>query len=132
MGYEKGEFDPLAYLNSLQTLHEPDGIRHELFQCLEKVLGTLRNLLDHSTEDNDFQDPEQVREVLMLDTRGGFSKYEQLLSEINRRGFQLACPGEEQITQDPRVKITVVCKAMSNFRAHLGAIEEMIAKYIVL
>merc|ERR1711972_318607 len=100
---------------------------------LDLVLGTLRNLLCHSSEDNRFQDPDLTASVLALRTRGDRLKYEQVLAEINRRGFQNSIIGEEeQITQEPRMKMTVLCKALLNFRDHLGMVQERLAKHIAL
>merc|ERR1712113_10433 len=95
------------------------------------VLNSLKNLLEHAVEDNNFQDPELTTSVLRVRTDGVFRVEDQIFKEIRETPFQQKNV-EDQLTQEARAKVTVAIKALSNAKEHLGHIEKLLSKYIVL
>jgi len=126
------EFDPLEYINNLQAVSCPGGIKDQLMDEIEKVFSTLHNLLAHDREGSEFQDASKTKEMMIVSTRGGiFHKHADLYTEINGKPFVLGT-NDEQITQDERVKVTVICRALENTKEHLSEIQTLLAKYIAL
>jgi len=127
------DFSVTSYLAALDTIHSNSGdlrgIKDELMQMLELVLDTVKNLLAHGREDNDFQPAEITAKVVNIGTLG-YERESHLYQEIGARPIK--SPAAESIIFDPRARMTVVVKALVNAREHLVAIEEALSKHLSL
>merc|ERR1711972_884208 len=126
------DFDPLDYMNKLQSVVGEGGLQEQLLNSHSKVFDSLYNLLKHDVEGGSFQEEEKTREIIVMSIHGGrFQKHEDVYHEINSTPFVLGST-DEQITQDERVKVTVICRALENAKEHLNEIQTLLSKHIQL
>merc|ERR1712061_306021 len=98
----------------------------------QKVLNSLHALLRHDIEGVPFQDTQTTHELVIMSQGGGrFHNYADLYREINSTPFQLGST-DEQITQDERVRVTVVCRALAKAKDHLNQVQILTSRYITL
>jgi len=120
----------LAYFSTLDTVNARGGIKEELMECLEYVFNSLRAILKHGEEDNSFED-EHVQKLSHIGVRDSYQRADELYAEINRTPFDTSMK-KLDITDDPRVKMTVALRALHNARIHIGDIEKLCLRYVLL
>jgi len=125
------QFDPLEYVNKLDAVKCEGGIEDEFMQGLAVVLEATEAILKHGAETSNYENA-SVDKIQSVRVRASFRKGPSLYKEINCKPFDKELGPGQEITDDPRVKLTVVVKALHNAKMRVGEIEKICLKYIIL